>query len=293
MGIALLALPSAAQDCCLIEGVNGRGVAANEHQRAHFALSAVKATCEHDSARVRGTFALQTMTERGQLSIETDRIQRLERDGGTVAISGPAVLTLSNRNGEQRVLGVVHVVAQDGGGMDLGAAGSDDALTVRFESRDLTWAFRGGVVEGNIEVFVRRRCECQVQFAHGRGAAVNRNEQVAGFNFEVVSRRCPEEDPRLVGRFAFQTTSENRSLSISLREVVAFESDGTNAAFRGPAVAIIRSREGTREIRGLLRVRVHDGKDGDTLAILFEAENFRYAFEGRVVRGEIVVGGRG
>ncbi len=293
MGLALLALPSVAQECCLIEEVNGRGVAANDQQRVGFSLFAVKATCEHDHARVRGTFALQTMTEHGHLSIETDRILRLERDGNTVAVSGPAVLTLRNRNGEHRVLGVVHVVAHDGAGMDLAAAGESDALAVHFESDDLNWDFRGPVVEGNIEVFVRRHCECQVQFARGRGVAANENRQHAAFDFDVVSRRCPEQEPQLGGQFGFRTASDNRSLSIMMRDVAAFESDGTNAAFGGPAVAVIRSRDGTREIRGVVRVRVHDGEDGDSIVVLFEAENFRFAYEGRVVRGEIVVGSRG
>lgn len=292
LGLLALAASSVAQDCCVIEGVAGRGVAANEHQRAAFSLFAVKATCEHQDPRVRGSFELGTMTERGRVGIFTDHINNLRRDGMTVAVSGPAVFVLETREGTHRIAGIVHVVAHDGGdGADLAAIGEGDGLAVHFEAREFSWSFRGGVVEGGIEVFVRRHCECTVKFAKGMGIAAN-ERQHAAFSFDVFERRCPEREPEVGGSFGFRTMVEGGMLSIMMRNAERFESDGHNAAFSGRAVAVLKTREGTREVHGVVHVRVADGQP-DAIALVFEGEGHRFAFEGRVVRGEIVVGQRG
>lgn len=291
IGLLAVAASSVAQECCLIEGVAGRGVAANEHGRASFSLFAVKATCEHQDPRVRGSFELGTTTERGRVGIFTDQINALTRDGMTVAVSGPAVFVLETREGTHRFPGIVHVVARDGAGADLATVGEGDALGVHFESREFTWEFRGGVVEGGIEVFVRRHCECTVKFARGMGAAANENQH-GSFSFDVFERRCPEREPEVGGSFGFRTMVEGGMLSILMRNAEHFESDGHNAVFGGRAVAVLRTREGTREIHGVLRVRVADN-DPDAIALVFEADGHRFTFEGRVVRGEIVVGQRG
>lgn len=290
-GLLAFAASSLAQECCLIEGVTGRGVAANEHQRAAFSLSAVKATCEHQDPRVRGSFELGAMTERGRVGIFTDQINALRRDGMTVAVSGPAVFVLETREGTHRFPGIVHVIARDGAGADLATVGEGDALAVTFESREFTWAFRGGVVAGSIEVFVRRHCECTVKFAKGMGVAANENRH-GSFAFDVFERRCPESEPEVGGSFGFRTMVEGGMLSILMRRAEHFESDGHTAVFGGRAVAVLKTREGTREIHGILSVRVADG-DPDAIAVVFESEGHRFAFEGRVVRGEIVIGQRG
>jgi hypothetical protein len=291
VGLLAVAASSAAQECCVIEGVAGRGVAANEHLRALFSLSAAKATCEHQDPRVRGSFELRAMTERGRVGIFTDQINALRRDGTTVAVSGPALFVLETREGTHRVPGIVHVVAHDGAGADLATLGEGDGLAVHFEARDFSWSFRGGVVEGGIEVFVRRHCECTVKFAKGMGVAASDRQQGA-FTFDVFERRCPEREPQVGGSFGFRTMIEGGMLSILMRNVEQFESDGHNAAFGGRAVAVLKTREGTREIPGVLHVRVADG-DPDAIALVFESDGHRFAFEGRVVRGEIVVGQRG
>lgn len=292
LGLLAFAATSVAQECCLIEGVAGRGVAANEHQRAAFSLFAVKASCEHQDPRVRGSFELGTMTERGRVSIFTDQINTLRRDGSTVAVAGPAVFVLQTREGSHRIPGMVHVVAHDGGGgADLATVGEGDGIAVHFEAREFSWSFRGGVVEGGIEVFVRRQCECSVKFAKGMGIAAN-ERQHAAFSFDVFERRCPEREPQVGGPFGFRTMVEGGMLSIMMRNAEQFESDGHNAAFGGRAVAVLKTREGTREMHGVVHVRVADG-DPDRIALVFEAEGFRFAFEGRVVRGEIIVGQRG
>lgn len=292
LGLLALAVSSVAQECCVIEGVAGRGVAANEQQRAAFSLFAVKATCEHQDPRVRGSFELGSMTERGRVGIFTDQINRLVRDGMTVAVSGPAVFVLQTREGTHRIPGIVHVIARDGGGgVDLAALGENDAIAVHFEAREFTWAFRGGVVEGGIEVFVRRECECTVKFAKGLGIAANEHQRAA-FSFDVFERRCPEQEPQIGGPFGFRTMVEGGMLSIMMRSAEHFESDGHNAAFSGRAVAVLKSREGTREIHGVVLVRVVDN-DPDAIVLVFEGEGHRFAFEGRVVHGDIIVGQRG
>lgn len=291
LGLVAVATSSLAQECCLIEGVTGRGVAANEHQRAAFSLFAVKATCEHQDPRVRGSFELGTMTERGRVGIFTDHINSLRRDGMTVAVSGPAVFVLETREGTRRIPGVVHVVARDGAGADLATVGEGDALAVHFESHGFSWSFRGGVLEGGIEVFVRRHCECTVKFAKGMGVAATEDRHGA-FSFDVFERRCPESEPQVGGPFGFRTMVEGGMLSIMMRNAERFESDGHNAAFSGRAVAVLKTREGTREVHGVVHVRVADGHP-DAIALVFEGEGHRFAFEGRVVRGEIVVGQRG
>ncbi|MER3466882.1 MAG: hypothetical protein C4340_07335 [Armatimonadota bacterium] len=80
-------------------------------------------------------------------------------------------------------------------------------------------------------------------------------------------------------------------LSIMMRNAEHFESDGHSAVFSGRAVAVLRTREGTREVHGVVRVRVVDN-DRDTIALVFEAEGYRFAFTGHVVSGDIVVGQR-
>lgn len=146
--------------------------------------------------------------------------------------------------------------------------------------------------------------ECTLEGAFGRGAAVDRNNQVGYFGFGVAEITCDDGTHHLKGSFGFQTFNRERRVAIGIfmPEVENLEVNGAEnreAAFGGKAVLVIRSDRGEQRVPGTVEVHVADRRRGgqgepDLLALRFvpEGGGDEFTFAGEVRFGDIFVGKR-
>lgn len=96
----------------------------------------------------------------------------------------------------------------------------------------------------------------------GQGVAVNQANKRAEFNYEVGKKRNPDNTVVNVGRFSFNTVSENANDRIKIvferPEVLGVNAAGTVCEFGGRAVLTRMTPQGRREIQGRADVRVED-----------------------------------
>lgn len=136
--------------------------------------------------------------------------------------------------------------------------------------------------------------------AFGRGMAQEPSGRRAEFDFEVVKRTFGDS-VRLNGRFLFDSSMvvEGRPARVTIRmgELVRLDRGGNVCEFSGRAVLVLRRGDATREIRGIVQVRVADRRvegqgEPDQIAVRFIAGNANqpmFSFAGTVARGDIVV----
>ena len=140
-----------------------------------------------------------------------------------------------------------------------------------------------------------------VRGAAGRGAAgaPNADRPNARFDFHVAQFTYNDQT-RVRGQFNFSFRGE-RLVEIAIREVGRFGAnmDTGVAEFSGPAIAVIRTREGVRRERGIAFVRVQDHRgpdqtegDPDTITVAFrprpDADPI-FTYRGVVKAGDIKV----
>ncbi|MBX3097018.1 MAG: hypothetical protein KF812_09155 [Fimbriimonadaceae bacterium] len=136
-----------------------------------------------------------------------------------------------------------------------------------------------------------------VQLIEGQGVARNREGRVMEFRM----RAAKFENNRLEGSFQFSSGNDREMITISGREIREMGVQGKIGQFNAPAVLVVRNREGVREFRGRVNVRVNDRwvpRDGvtdvpepDLISVTFvqDGSDRRWTFEGGVFRGDIVV----
>jgi hypothetical protein len=143
---------------------------------------------------------------------------------------------------------------------------------------------------------------CFVEGAFGGGAAgaPDATEPNAFFGLNVIHAQCGDREFQ-AGAFRFATRQENRLIEIRMVRLARLEVDAEHrvAAFSGPAVMTVRTREGVREVRGIVRVQVRDNRprgseegEPDTIAVQFfvpDREDPVFAYRGVVKRGDILV----
>ena len=143
---------------------------------------------------------------------------------------------------------------------------------------------------------------CFVEGAFGGGAAgtPDSTEPNAFFGLNVIHAQCGDREFQ-AGAFRFATRQENRLIEIRMVRLARLEVDAENrvATFAGPAVMTVRTREGVRYVRGVVRVRVRDNRprgseegEPDTIAVQFfvpDREDPVFAYRGVVKRGDILV----
>ena len=90
------------------------------------------------------------------------------------------------------------------------------------------------------------------------------------------------------------------SIQMANAQRLAVDIENKRAIFSGPAVAVVRTRQGVERARGVVVVRAGDNRtprdtqgDPDTIAVAFftnpDSEEPAYAYRGAVRRGDIVV----
>ncbi|GBC91761.1 hypothetical protein HRbin15_00220 [bacterium HR15] len=143
---------------------------------------------------------------------------------------------------------------------------------------------------------------CVVEGAFGAGAAgmPDADHPNAFFGLNVVHAVCGDREFQ-AGAFRFATRQENRLIEIQMVRLARLEVDVEHhaAAFAGPAVMTIRTREGMRHVRGIVRVQVRDNRprdseegDPDAIAVQFfvpDREDPVFTYRGVVRRGDILV----
>lgn len=135
----------------------------------------------------------------------------------------------------------------------------------------------------------------------GLAGAPDAERPNAQFNFSVKQAEYNGQT-RLGGGFAIEVREANRLVSIQMPNARRLEVDIENkrAVFSGPAVAVVRTRQGVERARGVAVVRVDDNRtprdtqgDPDTIAVAFftnpDSEEPTYTYRGVVRRGDIVV----
>ncbi len=143
---------------------------------------------------------------------------------------------------------------------------------------------------------------CFVEGAFGAGAAgaPDSDRPNATFGLNVIHAVCGEREFQ-AGAFRFATRQENRLVEIRMVRLARLEVDTEHhaAAFAGPAVMTVRTREGVRHVRGIVRVQVRDNRppgseegDPDAIAVQFFVPDHHdpvFAYRGVVKRGDILV----
>ena len=138
-------------------------------------------------------------------------------------------------------------------------------------------------------------------FGHGLAGGPEAERPNAQFHFSVKQAEYNGQT-RLGGGFAIEVREANRLVSIQMPNARRLEVDIENkrAVFSGPAVAVVRTRQGAERARGVAVVRVGDNRnprdadgDPDTIAVAFftnpDSEEPTYTYRGVVRRGDIVV----
>ncbi|MEN3000819.1 MAG: hypothetical protein ABDI19_03125 [Armatimonadota bacterium] len=143
---------------------------------------------------------------------------------------------------------------------------------------------------------------CVVEGAFGAGAAgaPDASEPNAHFSLNVLRASCPDRQFQ-AGAFRFATRQENRFVEIQMVRLAQLEVDIENrtATFAGPAVMSVRTREGVRHVRGIVRVQVWDNRprgseegNPDAIAVQFFVQDRTdplFTYRGAVLRGDILV----
>lgn len=135
----------------------------------------------------------------------------------------------------------------------------------------------------------------------GLAGAPDAERPNAQFNFSVKQAEYNGQT-RLGGGFAIEVREANRLVSIQMANAqrLAVDIENKRAIFSGPAVAVVRTRQGVERARGVVAVRVGDNRtprdtqgDPDTIAVAFftnpDSEEPAYTYRGVVRRGDIVV----
>lgn len=123
----------------------------------------------------------------------------------------------------------------------------------------------------------------------------------AQFNFSVKQAEFNGQT-RMGGGFGIEVREPNRLVTVQMPEVrrLTVDMENKRAEFAGPAVAVVRTRQGVERARGVVVVRVADRRnprdaegDPDTIAVAFfsnpESTEPTYTYRGVVRRGDIVV----
>ncbi len=144
--------------------------------------------------------------------------------------------------------------------------------------------------------------DCTVEGAFGAGTAVSEHSDRpnARFGLNVIHATCGDREFR-AGAFCFEARVENRLVEIRMVRLtqLAVNAEHRVAEFAGHAVMTVRTREGVRHVRGLVRVRVQDNRprdsdegDPDTIAVAFfvpDRTDPVFAYRGTLARGDILV----
>lgn len=138
-------------------------------------------------------------------------------------------------------------------------------------------------------------------FGFGYAGAPDAGRPNAQFRFSVKQAEYNGQT-RMRGSFGIEVREQNRLVAIQMPEVrrLAVDIENKRAAFSGPAVAVVRTRQGVERARGVVVVRVgdlrnpRDGEgDPDTIAVAFfanpDSTEPTYTYRGVVLRGDIVV----
>jgi hypothetical protein len=143
-------------------------------------------------------------------------------------------------------------------------------------------------------------CFVEGAFGAGTAGAPDSAQPNAHFGLNVIRAQCGERE-FLGGAFRFATRQENRLIEIQMVRLARLEVNAENrvAAFGGPAIMTVRTREGVRHVRGWVRVQVRDNRprdseegDPDTIAVQFfvpDRNDPVFAYRGAVLRGDILV----
>mgnify|MGYP000005845564 CR=1 FL=1 len=143
---------------------------------------------------------------------------------------------------------------------------------------------------------------CVVEGAIGAGAAgaPDADHPNAHFGLNVIHATCGDHEFQ-AGAFRFTTRQENRIVEIQMIRLARLEVDAEHhvAAFAGPAVITVRTREGVRHVRGIVSVQVRDSRprgseegDPDAIGVQFfvpDRQDPVFTYRGVVRRGDILV----
>jgi hypothetical protein len=164
--------------------------------------------------------------------------------------------------------------------------------------RKLIWLTAIGAV---VAVAYAQSLTVRGALGFGLAGAPDAERPNAQFNFAVKQAEYNGQT-RLGGGFAIEVREANRLVSIQMANAqrLAVDIENKRAVFSGPAVAVVRTRQGAERTRGVVVVTVDDNRnwrgregDPDTIAVAFftnpDSEEPAYTYRGVVRRGDIVV----
>jgi len=164
--------------------------------------------------------------------------------------------------------------------------------------RKLIWLTAIGAV---VAVAYAQSLTIRGALGFGLAGAPDAERPNAQFNFSVKQAEYNGQT-RLGGGFAIEVREANRLVSIQMANAqrLAVDIENKRAVFSGPAVAVVRTRQGVERARGVVVVTVDDNRnwrsregDPDTIAVAFftnpDSEEPAYTYRGVVRRGDIVV----
>jgi hypothetical protein len=142
-----------------------------------------------------------------------------------------------------------------------------------------------------------------IRGAIGQGLAGAPDSERPNAHFSFSVRQAEHNgQSQLGGSFAIEVREANRLVTVLMPNAQRLSVDIANkrATFSGPAVAVLRTRQGVERARGVVVVRVEDNRSPrdtegspDTIAVAFftnpDSEEPAYTFRGTVRRGDIVV----
>jgi hypothetical protein len=149
-------------------------------------------------------------------------------------------------------------------------------------------------------VVMAQTCVVEGAFGAGAAGAPDADRPNAHFGLNVIHAACGDREFQ-AGSFRFTTRQENRIVEIQMVRLTRLEVDIENhvAAFAGPAVMTVRTREGVRQVRGIVRVLVRDNRprdsqegDPDGIGVQFfvpDRTDPVFTYRGVVKQGDILV----
>jgi hypothetical protein len=163
--------------------------------------------------------------------------------------------------------------------------------------RKLIWLTAIGAV---VAVAYAQSLTVRGALGFGLAGAPDAERPNAQFNFSVKQAEYNGQT-RLGGGFAIEVREANRLVSIQMANAqrLAVDIENKRAIFSGPAVAVVRTRQGVERARGVVVVRVDDNRtprdrqgDPDTIRVAFytdENSDPAFTYEGVVRLGDILV----